>query len=115
MVQEVPQLSSRMVDSNHVAGVRRRHYICHGDLGARTFNIELPQLRLPKVAWNAFILCRSGLCSICQHLSWSSSPTNRTDDAPVSRHGVLWDTNHTGLSSSSPTSRGGFHHILKSR
>ena len=114
MVQEVPQLPSRMVDSNHMAGFSGRYCICCGNLSARASDIELPKLRLSKMAWNASILCCSGVCSVCQHLSWSSSPTNRIHDAPISRLWILRDSNPTGLSSSSSTSSRGLHHILES-
>ena len=60
MVQEFPQLSGGMVDLDYVAGFGRRRCVYFRDPSAGALDIELPKLRLSKMAWNSSVLCRSG-------------------------------------------------------
>ena len=76
LVQEISQLPSRMVDSDHLASPSRRHCIRFRDPNPRPIDPELPRLRLPEMARNNAVLLCIGIRSVRQHLSRPPSPTD---------------------------------------
>ncbi len=76
MVQELSQLLGWMVNCNHMASDSRRNCLCHRNAGARTLDIDLPNIRLSTMArYPTFLRCpRFRL--IRQYISGSTSSTD---------------------------------------
>jgi len=76
MVQKLSQLHGRMVNRNHMAILRRRRFIRLWDIGARTLDIELPNIQLSAMARHTAILRCPRLRLGRQHVHGSLSSTN---------------------------------------
>lgn len=113
IVQELPQLFGGMVDSDHVAGIRRRNGVCIRDLGAGTLDIELSHLRLPKVARDTVVLFCFGFRSVRQYVSGSTPPSDRVIDSRIPYTGLLRSSDPTRLPSSSSASLRGLFEFSK--
>ena len=89
IMPKIPELPRWMADSNFMAGISCRHCIRGRNSGARPSDTESSRLRLPKMAWNASLLCGRSIFALHQHIPRQVSPSDRVVDALLSYPGIL--------------------------
>ena len=109
MVQKLPQLSRRLVDSHNLAVIYGSNGVRIRNSSSRTPHSELSGLQFPTVAWDSFVLCRFGFRFSRQHCLQSTSSLNRVSHAFISHFGFLRPLDSSCLPESSSASKRSIH------
>ena len=109
MVQKLPQLSRRMVDSHNLAVIHGSNGVRIRNSSPRTPHPELSGLQFPTVAWDSFVLCRFGFRFIRQHRLQSTTSRYRVSYASIPHFGFLRPFDSSCLPEPSSASKRSIH------